>query len=483
MELSSNTEVHLPRGWVQARLMDVAEIVLGQSPPSSTYNENGQGLPFYQGKLEFGNVYPIPKKWCTSPKKIAERGDVLISVRAPVGPTNICPEKSCIGRGLAAMRGLNGIETYFMLYLLRAFEDSLAGKGTGTTFNAITGDKLKEFIIPFPPLLEQQRIVSKIEELFSDLDAGVAELKKSQVLLKRYRQSVLKSAVEGKLTADWREKHRNELEPASVLLEKIRVERKVKQGKKYKEPKAIETTELAELPEKWAWTKLENVLEDIDKINPKKTPEKEFIYLDIAAIDNKIQKIVSPKKYLGKNAPSRARQLVKTGDILFSTVRTYLRNIAMVGETFDGQIASTGFCVIRPTDHLSNTFFFYLVRTEAFLNPLNELQRGTNYPAVRNPDVYEQLIALPPLLEQRRIVEEVERRFSVIDAAEKSVDENLKLAERLRQSILKQAFEGKLVPQDPRDEPASVLLERIRKEKGELKGRKSNKQTRLKKDG
>src|SRR3989337_815218 len=112
----------LPKGWVWTRLGEVSEIILGQSPPSSTYNKNGNGLPFYQGKLEFGNIYPTPQKWCTAPKKIAEKEDVLISVRAPVGPTNISPERCCIGRGLAAIRGLGGIETLFILYLMRAFE-------------------------------------------------------------------------------------------------------------------------------------------------------------------------------------------------------------------------------------------------------------------------------------------------------------------------------------------------------------------------
>ncbi len=146
----------LPKRWVSSRLGDVAEIVLGQSPPSSTYNENENGLPFYQGKLEFGNIYPSPQKWCTEPKKIAEKGDVLISVRAPVGPTNICPERSCIGRGLAAIRGLGEIKTFFILYLMRAFEHNLTGKKTGTTFDAITGNILKEFVIPLPPLLQQR---------------------------------------------------------------------------------------------------------------------------------------------------------------------------------------------------------------------------------------------------------------------------------------------------------------------------------------
>ncbi len=107
-----------PKGWLLTNLESISEIILGQSPPSSTYNENGEGLPFYQGKLEFGEIYPIPQKWCSSPKKIAEKGDVLISVRAPVGPTNVCPGKSCIGRGFAAIRGIGGISPFFILYLI-----------------------------------------------------------------------------------------------------------------------------------------------------------------------------------------------------------------------------------------------------------------------------------------------------------------------------------------------------------------------------
>src|SRR3972149_7510756 len=251
----------LPKGWVWTRLGEVSEIILGQSPPSSTYNKNGNGLPFYQGKLEFGNIYPTPQKWCTAPKKIAEKEDVLISVRAPVGPTNISPERCCIGRGLAAIRGLGGIETLFILYLMRAFEPNLAGKRTGTTFDAITGDVLKEFVIPLPPLPEQHRIVAKIEELFTKLDAGVEALKKVKAQLKRYRQAVLKYAFEGKLTEEWRETHKNELEPASVLLERIREERKkntkgLNVGATGRSPLPVDTSDFPELPEGWVWTRV-----------------------------------------------------------------------------------------------------------------------------------------------------------------------------------------------------------------------------------
>ena len=144
----------LPRGWVRTTLEEISEIIPGQSLPSSTYNTDGKGLPFYQGKLEFGKRYPTPRKWCTAPKKIAEKGDVFISIRAPVGPTNLCPEKSAVGRGLAAIHGLGGIESFFILYLMRRFENEIASKGTGTTFDAITRSQLKTFGIPLPPLAE-----------------------------------------------------------------------------------------------------------------------------------------------------------------------------------------------------------------------------------------------------------------------------------------------------------------------------------------
>lgn len=451
--MSRQQELHsLPKGWVWTRLKEIAEIIPGQSPPSSTYNESENGLPFYQGKIEFGNMYPTPRKWCSAPKKIAERGDVLISVRAPVGSTNICPSKSCIGRGLAAVRSLGSIQTIFILYLMRTFEDILSRKGTGTTFNAITGDRLKNFEIPLPPLPEQHRIVAKIEEVFSNLDVGVEALKKIKEQLKRYRQAVLKYAFEGKLTADWRQR---------VLNDELRIPNEKDNLSKFK----IDNSDLPELPKGGLWIKFENILEKVEKVNPKSEPNKQFIYLDIASIDNSLKKITSPKKYFGIEAPSRARQLVKSGDILFSTVRTYLKNIAFVDEKYHNQIASTGFCVIRPKEKINKKYIFYLVQTDSFLNPLNEIQRGTSYPAVRNSDVFSQIVPILQENEQNKIVEEIERRFSIADEIEKVVDYSLKQSGRLKKSILKKAFEGKLVPQDPNDEPAGRLLEQIKAEK------------------
>jgi len=210
----------LPEGWVGTRLGNITKIILGQSPPSSTYNENKNGFPFYQGKLNFNDVFPTPRKWCIAPKKIAENGDVLICVRAPVGPTNICQEKSCIGRGLAAIRSICGMKSFFIFYLLRAFEKEISGKGTGTTFNAITGDQLKQIFVPLAPLQEQHKIVEEIERRFSTADEVEKIAEQSLKQAEKLRQSILKRAFEGKLVP---QDPNDEL--ATILLEKIEKEK------------------------------------------------------------------------------------------------------------------------------------------------------------------------------------------------------------------------------------------------------------------
>jgi type I restriction enzyme S subunit len=119
----------LPEGWVKTSINNACIIILGQSPPSSTYNVNGEGLPFFQGKAEFGERYPIVVKWCSRPRKIAQKNDIFISVRAPVGPTNIAHSECCIGRGLAAIRPLEGTKHLYIFYYLRSIEHELSEMG------------------------------------------------------------------------------------------------------------------------------------------------------------------------------------------------------------------------------------------------------------------------------------------------------------------------------------------------------------------
>lgn len=173
------------------KLGEVCEINMGQSPSSSTYNEDRDGLPFYQGKKDYGERYPTPRVWCSEPIKIVEDGDILISVRAPVGALNITKEKSCIGRGLAGLRSKVNLDQDYLFYFLKLKEKEIASLGTGSTFTAISKKHLENIKIPLPPLSEQKKIVEKLERVL----AKISEAKKLQVAtqndLTALEQSVL----------------------------------------------------------------------------------------------------------------------------------------------------------------------------------------------------------------------------------------------------------------------------------------------------
>src|SRR5216684_3640162 len=145
-------------------LGEACTVVMGQSPPGTSYNTSGDGLPFFQGKSDFGEIHPKVRVFCNQPSRIAEQGDILMSVRAPVGPTNLAKEKCCIGRGLAALRTDAKLCTSFLLYFLRHHEPRLASQGQGSTFDAINRDDLEEIEIPLPALPEQQRIAGRLEQ-------------------------------------------------------------------------------------------------------------------------------------------------------------------------------------------------------------------------------------------------------------------------------------------------------------------------------
>ncbi|PZV87439.1 type I restriction enzyme S subunit [Algoriphagus aquaeductus] len=157
---------------ITKKLIEVCEdIVMGQSPESSSYNSFGIGLPFFQGKTEFGKHYPVPVKWCSSPKKIAKDGDILMSVRAPVGATNIANQECCIGRGLAAIRvNPEKMDRDFLLLQLKHLEKALIKKGTGSTFEAIGSDVLYDLEVFAPDLEIQQSIGKELVNQLSEIE-------------------------------------------------------------------------------------------------------------------------------------------------------------------------------------------------------------------------------------------------------------------------------------------------------------------------
>ena len=168
---------------IKKQLHEVAKIIAGQSPTSSTYNTAGDGLPFFQGKADFKEKYPQVRMWCNSQKrKEAEPGDILMSVRAPVGSVNICNQKSIIGRGLAAMRPLASLNGEFLYYFFKSTEKKIDSLGTGSTFKAITQKTLAKLKIPLPPLDDQIRIahlLGKVEGLIARRKQHLQRIKDS----------------------------------------------------------------------------------------------------------------------------------------------------------------------------------------------------------------------------------------------------------------------------------------------------------------
>ena len=304
------------------------------------------------------------------------------------------------------------------------------------------------------------------------------------------KNSILQMAVQGKLVPQ----DPND-EPASVLLERIRAEKerliKEKKIKREKNPSVIfkgadntpyekigdEVRSLAgevpfEIPDSWEWARLGSVVYSRGQTSP----STEFCYIDIGSIDNKNQKLnptdttIAPDK-----APSRARKLVDMGDILYSTVRPYLHNMCIIDREFPHiPIASTGFAVLTCHANLLNKYLFYYLMSpdfDAYANNTDNA-KGVAYPAINDDRLYKALIPIPPMAEQHRIV-------SAIDSVNMPLCEygskeetlrilNTSFPENLKKSILQEAVQGKLVPQDPSDEPAEALLERIRVEKQRL---------------
>ena len=287
------------------------------------------------------------------------------------------------------------------------------------------------------------------------------------------KNAILQEAIEGRLVPQ----DPND-EPASALLDRIRKEkaRLVKEGKLKK--KDLEETPITEdeksfeIPESWEWVRLGEITYN----HGQKIPTDDFSYIDIGSIDNRHQCLDSNDNIIkAKDAPSRARKIVQFGDVIYATVRPYLHNICIIDRNFSKEpIASTGFAVLSCINGLFNKFLFYYLLSPVFDAYANDgdNSKGVAYPAINDKKLYNGIVPLPPLAEQQRIVAKIEELLPKVEEygkAQEALDKlNAELPERLKKSILQEAIEGRLVPQDPNDEPASVLLDRIRKEKAQL---------------
>ena len=383
------------------KLKECCTIIAGQSPESKYYNSNGDGLPFFQGKADFGELYPSIRVYCSQPTKIAEKDDILLSVRASVGPTNLAPCKVCIGRGLTAIRPSEVLLTRYVLLFFRYFEAQLASKGTGTTFKAITQDVVKNLEIPIPPLPEQERIVARIEELFSQLDAGVETLKKTKAQLVVYRQAVLKEAFEG----DYPRKQLKEFSKAIS-------------GFAFK--------------------------------SSRYSPDGNYVVVKIGNVKERHFDFSRDlTKTLEADDSILEKYLLRRGDCLITLTGSRGKRdygfVAMVGNQ-NNYLLNQRVAALRFDQSVAlPEFFQYYLASPSYRDMFfgyetgNVGQGNVGIKALLDP-----YVILPDIDMQKRIVEDVEDRLSVCDSIEQTVDTALQQAEAMRQSILKDAFEGRL---------------------------------------
>jgi len=329
--------------------------------------------------------------------------------------------------------------------------------------------QLAPFPLPLPPLQEQHRIVAEIETHFTRMDAAVAALKRVRARLRRYKAAVLRAACKGRLVPTEAELARAEgrdYEPASVLLQRTIVERRAKweaanPGKRYKEPEPPDTSELPEMPEGWAWATLPQ-MGLLARGKSKHRPRDDqrlfggpYPFVQTGEVSRANGTMSGYSQTYSEFGLAQSRLWPK--GTLCITIAANIAATALLG--FDACFPDSVVGFI-PEQGADARFIEYFVRTAK-----EELERYAPATAQKNINL-ETLaglaVPLPPGPEQHRIVAEIERRLSVAQELEKQVELALHRAQRLRQAILKRAFEGRLVPQDPNDEPATVLLDRIR---------------------
>lgn len=507
----------LPKAWVVATLAELAEINPKLNKPK--YEDDlivsfvpmpavdaGTGAIDTSETRRFADV----KKGYTSFRE----GDVLFAKITPCmenGKVAVVPAlHNDLGFGSTefhVMRSRGGIAPDYIYYFIssKRFRYEAEHNMTGAVGQRrVPAPYLAGCRIPLPPTAEQHRIVAKIEELFSELDKGVESLKTAREQLKVYRQAVLKHAFEGKLTAKWREENQDKLETPDELLARIKREREAryqeqmdeweaaveqweaegKPGKKRPKPKKLcelpaltsdELASLPQLPEGYVYTYLAN-LGDLGRGKSKHRPRNDpslfdgpYPFIQTGEV-KAANRVVRDYSQTYNDAGLSQSKLWPKGTLCI-TIAANIAETAFLG--FDGCFPDSvvGFTALGGLvlpEYVELFVKAARVRIEAYAPAT--AQKNINLTTLENL-----VVPLCSLEEQARIVEQVESILSAIHENETEIEANLRRTEALRQSILKRAFSGQLVAQDPNDEPASALLERIKAEKADqLKSKKNN---------
>ena len=350
------------------------------------------------------------------------KGDILYSKLRPyLRKILIAPQDGICSSELVPFSCYKQECNLYLIYLLKSsYIDYTVNNATyGMKMPRVSTDTMVNLLVPLPPLAEQKRIVAKVEELLPLVEKYKKAYSELEILNSYFsgdmKKSILQYAIQGKLV-----EQRPEEGTAEDLYQQIQEEKQnlIKEGKLKKEKPLtpIEDDEIPfDIPEDWKWVRLRSIVFN----HGQKTPNQNFMYIEINSIDNTTQKltndinIVTPEK-----APSRARKIVCDGDILYATVRPYLHNMCIVEGEFQYEpIASTGFAVMTCIKGVLNKYLFYSLLSPFFDKYANDSEnsKGISYPAINDEKLYKALIPLPPLAEQKRIVAKVEELLALCD--------------------------------------------------------------------
>ena len=473
----------IPIGWVETTLGQLLEPSKQKSDPTKEKESNYIGLEHIEkdtGKvLRYGT-----SKEVRSQKNRFHSGDLLYGRLRPYLNKVYLPEFDGVcSTDIIVFPRNHWLSSKFMKYrLLNIDFVRYANQNmSGVQHPRIDFQTLGRFKLYLPPLPEQHRIADKIEELFSFLDAGGASLQVVQAQLKRYRQVVLKAAFEGKLTEQWRLAHKDKIEPATKLIDIIKEERKKKLQAQYKERPLVELDRLPKLPDGWVWTNCAN----LSWLVTSGSRDWKKYYSNEGPIFIRTQNINTNKLNLEDIAHVRIpiktegkRSLVERNDILTIITGANVGKVALVDRDIGEAYVSQSVALIKLAVPEIGQFIQLSMITDGFgKTHLSKMVYGMGRPVLSLENIRDLLVPLAPLAEQQQIVNGIKQSFFKLDEVEGVVENNLRNSEIMRQSVLKVAFEGKLVPQNPSDEPADKLLERIKAE--HLSNKSKNNQVEL----